>query len=67
MNGVPEDVVGGTLKRAQDAHERARKGRIRAIELAREAGWTWDRIGVAMGMTDNGPRRLYERATRRLA
>ena len=61
---VPDDVIGGTLKRSQDNYERARTGRIRAIELAREAAWTWERIGRAMGMTDNGPRRLYERSTR---
>ena len=61
---VPDDVIGGTLRRSQDNYNRARTGRVRAIELAREAGWTWERIGRAIGMTDNGPRRLFERATR---
>jgi hypothetical protein len=57
------DAYGG-IERARELH------RLRVTEFmseARSAGWTWQRIGEALNVTDTGARRFFFRNRKRLA
>lgn len=56
--------IGLALAEAQQHLEEAKARRIFVIERARDARWTWMRIGQALGMSDVAALRLYERAKR---
>jgi hypothetical protein len=60
-----DDLIEAQLSISQASLEEARRDRIDAIESARGNRWSWTRIGKALGMSDQGARRLYERAKRR--
>ena len=51
----------------EQARELHRQRVAEFIHVAREARWTWQEIGRALGVTDTGARRFYFRNRGRLA
>lgn len=49
------------LHRVADDMTRVARQRIYYMDCARTHGATWQEIGTALGITDTGARRLYER------